>query len=300
LTVQHPVVVVNPAKLDDPKAMRDKVGAALTDAGLPRPGWVETTPEDPGEGQTRQALADGADLILALGGDGTVRSCAAALAGTEVPLALLPAGTGNLLARNLGIPLGLKEAVAVAAADHARRIDLARLDAETYAVMAGGGFDALLFQQTSEDLKARVGWLAYVSAGIRSLRKARPQPLELVVDGVSEHLRAIGVIVGNVSTLTGGIDLLPDARADDGLIHVAVLRPDGLRGWVGLAARLLTGRRARPQELALRQGCEIEVWWGRSLPVEVDGDVMGERQTFRATVLPHALTVRTPSPASAG
>ena len=123
---RQPVVIRNPTKSDDPGALEAEVNALLVANGLPSARWIDTTAEDPGQGQTVQALADGADLILACGGDGTVRACVGALVGTNVPLALLPLGTGNLLARNLDIPRTLEEAIRLVAAGDRRVIDVGR------------------------------------------------------------------------------------------------------------------------------------------------------------------------------
>ncbi len=292
--VQRPAVVANPTKVDDPAATRSDVSAALASVGLPEPLWLETTEEDPGRGQTGKALADGADLVLALGGDGTVRACAAELAGTDVPLGLLPVGTGNLLARNLEVPLDLEAAVGVVAEGHRRRIDLVDLDGEPYAVMGGSGFDASLVEQTSEPLKATVGWAAYVTAGFAALREARPTDVEVVVDGCAERFRAVGVLVGNVGQLTAGVRLLPEARADDGLLHVAVLRPRRVRDWTGLILRVLTRREPHPYQMRTFTAKELRLVWPADRPVELDGDLAEPRRQLRFRVRPSALSVCVP------
>ena len=274
-------MIANPTKLDDPAATRTQVCEALARAGLVDVAWYETTAQDPGRGQTAKAVADGADLVLALGGDGTVRACAAQLSGSDVPLALLPAGTGNLLARNLGIPADLEAAAQVAAAGARRRIDLVDLDDETFAVMGGCGFDARLFELTSEDLKAHVGWAAYLVAGARAVRSARPVQVDLVVDGSWRRLRAVGVVVGNVGMLTGGVQLLPDAVPDDGRLDVAVLTPVRARDWVGLGVRLLARRRPHPYQLTAMTAERVELRWAHEVPVEVDGDLVQPRRQAR-------------------
>lgn len=298
-TVQRPAVVANPTKVDGPAAACDDVSAALAAVGLPEPLWLETTEEDPGRGQTAKALADGADLVLALGGDGTVRACAAELAGTDVPLGLLPVGTGNLLARNLEVPLDLEAAVGVVAEGHRRRIDLVDLDGEPYAVMGGSGFDATVFEETSEPLKTTVGWAAYLAAGVTALRQARPIDLELVVDGRAERLRAVGVLVGNVGQLTAGVSLLPEARADDGLLHVAVLTPTRARDWAGLVLRVLTRRDPHPYQMRTFTAEELQLTWPAEVPVEVDGDLAEPRRLMRFRVRPSALSVCVPGSGAA-
>jgi YegS/Rv2252/BmrU family lipid kinase len=299
MTVRAPAVVANPAKLADPAADRARVTDALCRAGLPPPAWLETTEHDPGRGATRQALADGADLVLVLGGDGTVRACAGVLAGTTIPLALLPAGTGNLLAKNLGIPADLDAAAAVAADGTHRRIDVVELEGEPFVVMGGCGFDARVFEETSDDLKKRVGWLAYVSAGMRALRTVHAVGLTYEVDGRSGRTDAVGVVVGNVGTLAGGVPLFPDAEPDDGLLDVAVLTPTRRRDWVGLVVRVLARRRPHPYQLTRLLGREVRLRWDEEVPVEADGEVLGPARTARFAVRPAALTVCLPEPRAA-
>ena len=263
----RPAVVANPSKADDPAEQRRTVTEALEAAGLSEPLWFETTEDDPGRGQCSQALAAGADLVLACGGDGTGRACATVLAGGTVPLALLPAGTGNLLARNLCIPIGLEEASEVAAAGRLRRIDVPQLDGESFVVMGGSGFDALLFEQTSDWLKSRIGWAAYVLAGAKAIRRVERVRVTLEVDGRAEVVSAIGVVVGNVGTLTAGMVLFPDARPDDGILDVAVLTPQRLRAWAGLAVNIVAGRRPQPWPAQLRTATKIVVRWPHEVPV---------------------------------
>ncbi len=295
IEVRLPAVVVNPTKVDDPATARNVVSAALASAGLPEPMWLETTADDPGRGQTDKALADGADLVLAFGGDGTVRACATQLAGTDVPLGLVPVGTGNLLARNLGVPLDLQEAVGVVAGGFRRRIDLMELDGEPYTVMGGSGFDAAVFEETSEALKAKVGWPAYVVAGLRALRQVRPMDVEVVADGRAERVRAVGVLVGNVGRLTAGVPLLPEAQADDGLLHVAVLTPARAWDWAGLVVRVLARRDPHPYQMRRFTAREVRLTWPTEVAVEVDGDVVDARRRLAFAVRPSALSVCVPA-----
>jgi diacylglycerol kinase family enzyme len=289
---ERPAVVVNPTKVDDGNT--EAVEKSFADRGLPAPRWYETTEDDPGEGQAKQAMADGADLVLAQGGDGTVRAVAAALAGAGVPLGLLPAGTGNLLARNLGVPRDLDGAVGVLTGGTSREVDVLEIDGEPYVVMGGSGFDAQLFELTSDDLKARVGWAAYVSAGIRAVRAATPYEVRITTDRESLRVQAVGVVVGNVGTLTAGIELLPDAEADDARLHVAVLTPLRLRDWVGLGWSLVWRRTPRGFQMRTLRAKEVTVQWPVELPTEIDGDLVDPRWHLRVVVRPAALIVRVP------
>jgi diacylglycerol kinase family enzyme len=288
----RPAIVVNPTKVDE--GNRALVEGSFADHGLPAPRWYETTEDDPGEGQAKLALADGADLVLAQGGDGTVRVVAAVLAGGDVPLGLLPAGTGNLLARNLDVPRDLDDAVAVVAGGGTRDVDVLEMDGEPYVVMGGSGFDALLFELTSDDLKARVGWAAYVGAGIRAVRSAKAYDLEITTDRETLRVRAVGVVVGNVGTLTAGIELLPDAEADDARLHVAVLTPLRLRNWIGLSWNLLRRRPPRHFQMRTLRARDVRVRWPVAQPAELDGDLVDGRAELHVTVRPAALTVCVP------
>lgn len=270
---------------------RRLVEQAFVEHSLPAPVWFETTEDDPGHGQTLEALANGADLILACGGDGTVRACGAALAGGTVPLGLLPAGTGNLLARNLDLPRDLSDAVSVLASGATRSIDVVYLDDQAFLVMSGSGFDALLFEETSDQLKDTVGWAAYVVAGFRAIGRARRADLRIDVDGDVRHLRAVGAVIGNVGTLTAGIELMSDAEADDGCMHAAVMVPVRVRDWVGLGARLLARAPSHPYQLRHLSGRSITLSWERSMPAELDDDLIPDRDRLTYSIRPRSLQV---------
>jgi len=200
-------------------------------------GWdpllLETTVDDAGTGLTRRAVAAGASLVFAMGGDGTVRACAQALAGTPVPLAIVPRGTANLTARALGVPAGLEDALGVGFGNHERLIDLAAADGITYAAMAGIGVDAAVVGATPGRLKARAGWLAYAAAGTRHAL-GRRTAFELRLDGTAPlNRRARSVVVGNCGLLPGGFTLLPGALLDDGLLDVTWGSWRRPRPWAG-------------------------------------------------------------------
>ncbi len=211
-------VVVNPTKLDDDEAFRKSVHRVMDDHGWDEPLWLETTPEDPGRGQAKSAVSAGVDLVLACGGDGTVTACAEGVTDTGVPLAIIPMGTGNLLARNIGLPLGLDEALAVALGGVQEPIDAGRVNGTLFVVMAGLGLDARMLSDASEPLKKRLGWLAYAISAVRHLGD-RPMRVTVSAEGGRRRrMRASALIVGNVGWLRGGLPLLPDARPDDGML----------------------------------------------------------------------------------
>ncbi|WP_207769198.1 diacylglycerol/lipid kinase family protein [Nocardioides currus] len=305
------VVVVNPVKFDL-EDVRDDLRAAASAAGLEEPTLVETTEDDPGFGQAREAVRNGAALVCVLGGDGTVRAVAQELVGTGVPLGLLPGGTGNLLARNLGLPIdSLSDAAAAAFSGRDRSIDVGWMvvdptedqlegalgDLDTgadnvhcFTVMAGLGFDAQIMDDAPEGVKDKAGWAAYVASGGQHLTDD-PFELELSVDGTSSTSEARGVVVGNCGELTGGMELLPDAVVDDGLLDVAVISPGGLKDWLGMAARVLTGRGEGPS-LDRDRGRDLTVRVEPQQLCEVDGDVLTDASRLRFVVQPGCLVVR--------
>ncbi|GAB3837654.1 diacylglycerol/lipid kinase family protein [Dactylosporangium cerinum] len=205
-------VVVNPAKVEDAGALRRTVDDALVGAGWPVPRWFETTPADPGAGQTHAAVESGAEVIFVCGGDGTVMSAVSAMVGVDASMAILPAGTGNLLAANLGLSTDLATALEVAVEGGLRRLDVGVVDGQHFAVMAGMGFDAHMLEATSDRAKARIGWPAYVLGAVRHL-KDRPMRVTIRIDDEAPiRRRARSVLIANVGRLQGGVRLLRKPR----------------------------------------------------------------------------------------
>lgn len=287
-------VVANPTKHDDITRLRDTVRSAMSKHGWDEPLWLETTAEDPGTAQAADAVRDGVDLVLACGGDGTVTACADGVAGSGVPLGILPLGTGNLLARNLGLPLDLDAALVTALTGTDRRLDAGSANGHTFVVMAGLGFDAKMLGESSEPLKKRLGWAAYVLSALRHLWD-RPVRVRLVADGGAPlRLRASAVIVGNVGWLQGGIRLLPDALPDDGALNAVVLTARGWLGWIRLAAQVVLRREAQGQMTWMRFR-QLTIHAEREQPWELDGEVMGGTKHLMITTQPGRLLMRVPS-----
>jgi YegS/Rv2252/BmrU family lipid kinase len=290
-------IVVNPTKVDDPEQLRTTVSKHCADAGWDDPVVIETTADDPGGGMARDAVSQGADLVLSAGGDGTGMAIAEALSGGGVPLGILPMGTGNLLARNLGLPLGLDDAIEVALTGRDRTIDLGSVSADggkpsVFAVMIGVGFDAAMMADAPEGVKDKLGWPAYIVSGAKHLRD-RPITVGLKVDDqapVSRHVRS--VIVGNVGTLQGGLQLLPDAAPDDGMLDVVVLQPTRVIDWLRVVGRLIARRKKEDSELERFRGKRIEIRMRRPHPSQLDGDAQGDVSTMVVDVTPAALVVR--------
>jgi YegS/Rv2252/BmrU family lipid kinase len=295
--VSRAAVIVNPVKFADVARFRAQVRAAMAERGWADPMWLATTPADRGEGQARTAVAGGADLVVACGGDGTVTACGAGLAGTGTPMAVVPVGTGNLLARNLGLPLDVRGALGVALAGVNRELDVGVANGRPFLVMAGLGFDARMLGSTSEPLKRWLGWVAYVLAGLRHLRD-RPMRVTLSADGGPPQRRRAGaVIAGNVGRLQGGLPLLPGAAPDDGLLDVVVLTASSWAGWLAVAAHVLLRRRPGPPAAGpVTRGAfrELRIDADRASPWELDGELMGATRKLTITIRDERLIVRVP------
>ena len=263
-------------------------------------GWVplllETAADDAGAGLTRRALAAGAGLVFAVGGDGTVRACAQALAGTPVPLAIVPRGTANLTARALGVPAELEAALGAGFGHHERPIDLAAADGITCAAMAGIGVDAAVIGATPDGLKRSAGWLAYAAVGARHALGPRTTFRIRLDDAPPLTRQARSVVVGNAGLLPGGFPLLPDARLDDGVLDVGILAPTSPLGWARVGYRVMTGSRHDDRRLERHQARRIEIHAAGELPREVDGEVISPGRSLTVTVVPAALLVRVPGP----
>jgi YegS/Rv2252/BmrU family lipid kinase len=264
--------------------------------------WLETTPEDPGQGLTAKAVAEGVDLVMAQGGDGTVMACVTGLAGTDVPLAVLPAGTGNLLATNFDIPADLEAAVDVALHGDRVRLDVAATDDDRFVVMGGIGFDAAMLRDANPKLKEHLGAVAYVLSGFKHLRRRATRFRLRLDDRPPLERTGQGVLVGNLGRLQGGLPVMPDARADDGLLDVAVLQTRTVADWLALAVRVLLRRRRKDPQLETFQARRVEVHCDRPQPVERDGDPLDTpRDHLVIEVVPRALTLCVPqSKGSAG
>ena len=267
--------------------------ASAVDGGW-TPDLVVTGKAAAGVAAARKAAENGADLVVAAGGDGTVRACAEGLAGTGVPLGIVPLGTANLLARTLGIPGDPRAALAVALGSREdRRIDIGTADGEPFTAMAGMGLDAAVVAATK--LKHHLGWFAYAMSGVAHLA-VPPTRFSIRMDGgppVEREARC--VVVGNSGLLPGGFTVLPEAQIDDGLLDIGVLAPRGLFGWPRLATRVLTHSRHQDRQLERFQAREVEITAHAVLPREVDGEIVPPGRTLTVAVRPGALTVRVPA-----
>lgn len=309
----HVAVVLNPSKHDDPQKYREYVRTAIERFEGSQATFFETTEEDPGYGQAKEAMAAGADLVIAAGGDGTVRMVASALAGTDTRMAILPAGTGNLLARNLEIPLDdIDGAIRVAALGTDTRIDVGWLRAgssshgveiaekQIFLVMAGFGADAEVIGATSSTLKRRIGWIAYVLAGADKII-GRSHDVEITLPGgVRKVVKARTVLMGNVGKLPAGIVLMPDATIDNGRLEILAMGWRSAAGLSQIAAQLVApslGRGRRQPRLSSMERylvSHVRLVASKAQPVQLDGDTADAATHLLAEVDPGALRMMVP------
>jgi len=303
-----PAVVANPTKIDDIDGELAWLSRRCTELGWQRPLWFETKIDEPGLAAARDAVGRGANAVLAYGGDGTVRAVAAGLERSGVGLGILPAGTGNLLARNLGIPVtNLEQAVEVALTGRQRPIDVGVIEIDVsgedespsrdvFMVMAGIGFDAEVMAAVEPALKEKVGWMAYVVAGAKQLRGRTTGIVIRMDDAEPVRRRVRSVVVGNCGELTGGVRLLPEAEVDDGWLDVVVVAPRRVVEWAAVVTSVLSRTRGRGRHPIVQHfRCRsVEIRAEKPLPIQLDGDPAGSARVMRATVDPLALVVRVP------
>ena len=312
-------VIYNPVKVDL-AALQGTVASEAKAAGWGETLWFETSVDDVGQGATKRALEQSVDLIIAAGGDGTVRAVAEAVRGHRTPVALLPSGTGNLLARNLKLTLDdMQHSVHAAFTGTDQSVDLGVIDIEredrsrdrhVFVVMAGMGMDAKMIENTDDDLKAKAGWAAYVKAIAASLRDPNELHLRFQLDGGKRKRATVHtVILGNCGSLPANILLMPDAVVDDGFLDLMMMRPGNALGWIRVwievawtngvvrrtkAGKALAGERRNDGDLHYETCTRFVARLSRPEEIELDGDTFGKATAFNAWIEPGALTVRVP------
>ena len=314
-------LVFNPKKHPD-ASLRLAVAAAERRHGWGKTLWVSSKPRR--SKPVAQALAENVDLLIVAGGDGSVRRAIADLLGSDLPFAIVPTGTGNLLARSLGLPVGnLDAALDVAFGAHERRVDVIEIDTaageaggsrEVSVVLSGIGIDAAMIANTKPELKRRFGWIAYVDGVIRSLDQVAPFPVHISVDGREERThRVAAVFIANLVDLPGNLQLVPGAALDDGLLDVVVLQPRGWFDWLFIwrrfswenavlrrtefgsqIAETLKGKHRG--QVVYTRGHRVHVTVdGAEQPFQVDGDTAGAVRSLTASVIPGGVRVRVPA-----
>ncbi len=252
----------------------------------------------------REGLADGVEVVTVFGGDGTTMQAAAALVGTDVPLGLLPGGTGNLLAANLGLPANPLEAARVIVRGVPGRIDLGRLEnaagVRYFAVAAGAGIDARVMTETSAVMKRRWGTMAYVAKTLELLPRLKSHQFRITVDGVAHEMEAAMMLVANCGMIIPPIlSLGSHVSPVDGMLDIVIVQASSVAGGVRAVwdlVRHAKGTYGKDVFIARHRGKEVAVEViGGVQPVQADGDAGGETP-FTIAMLPAALQVLQAAP----
>lgn len=302
---QKIAVILNPIKSGANDA-RTFILRSASLAGLPEPLFMETTRQDPGYSQARQALEYGADVVLVGGGDGTVRAVAEILRHTQVPLGVIPLGTGNLLARNLQMDVNdIHGNVETALFGHQRHIDTATMAIEnsitgtssvhTFLVIAGIGMDAEVVGDTNASLKKSLGWLAYSEAGVRHLPGRRKKVSIAMDDQIRQQRKVRSVLFANCGLLPGGIDFIPGALIDDGVLDVVVVSPRSALGWIAVGVKIALRHTGRLSVIDFYRARSVTIRTAVPEETQLDGDPLGKATTVTVAVEPKALLVRVKS-----
>ena len=269
---------------------------ALADEGVTDPLWYEVRKSKHAPDCARRALDQGADLTFVWGGDGTVQRCIDALAGTGAVVAILPAGTANLLASNLDIPAD-DVAAAVRVGLHGRRrpLDTGSVNGEHFAVMAGAGLDARMIADADRALKDRLGRAAYLYTGARNLGASRVKAT-IEVDGERFFAGRVScVLVGNVGKVLGGIKAFPGAQPDDGLLDLGVVTAKNPAQWARTLGKLALGRAEQSPFVEVTRGRQAQIRFARKIPYELDGGARTKARKLRIEVSPGSITVCVPA-----
>ena len=262
--------------------------------------FIVTSKQEGAQELAKKAVDEGVDLLAVSGGDGTVMEAMSALVGTDIPIAVFPAGTGNLLSINLGIPVTVPEAVDVALAGHVYHLDLARTsDGRHFAIMGGIGLDAQVIKDAGREAKKKLGKLAYFVSALKNLPRRR-ELVEIRLDDRRPLRRRVKtVMIANMGKMTGGLEAVPTASPNDGLLDVAVLRAETLGQWLRLLVYALLGRANQDPSLDVYQARRIVIRTPRPQPVEFDGEEEGTTQELTVEVVPKAVRILVPKDAPA-
>jgi YegS/Rv2252/BmrU family lipid kinase len=267
----------------------------LTQQGVSDPIWFEVPKSKLAPARVKEAIKKGADLVFVWGGDGSVQRCIDAAVGSPVTLAILPAGTANLLANNLGIPIDLEQAVEVGLHGSNHTIDVGKMNDEHFAVMAGIGLDALMIRDADAGMKDRFGRAAYIWTGARHIR-SNPVRTKVRIDGKTWFDdKASCVLIANVGTIGGGVTAFDHASPDDGKLDVAVMTADGAWQWLRTLTRASVGHAEKSPLVQMTQATKITIETRKRLPYELDGGARPKTDKLRVHVVPHAVTIRVPS-----
>jgi diacylglycerol kinase (ATP) len=279
------------------KTLGDGLGAlraSLATRGIEDPLWREAPTGESVPGLVAELVDEGVDLLFVWGGDGTVQQCINAVGTAPVSLAIMPAGTANLLAGNLGIPRDLEAALDIGLSGRRRKLDLGAVNGERFSVMAGVGFDALMIREADAGLKDRLGRLAYVATGIGAINRDGVQA-SVTIDGKTWFEGpATCVLVGNMGDLFGGLSVFPDARAQDGLLNVGIITADSVMDWARTLGATVIGDAGSSPFVETTTAADVNVSLDQALPYELDGEARPETKHLDFRVQPAALRVCAP------
>jgi YegS/Rv2252/BmrU family lipid kinase len=268
---------------------------ALEAEGIADPQWFEVPKSRKAPKRVKEALDNGAELIFVWGGDGMVQRCVDALAGSHATLAILPAGTANLFATNLGIPQDVAAAVEIGLRGSHRMLDSAVFNGEHFAVMAGVGYDARMIRDASGGLKDKLGRVGYIWTGAKNLR-LEPFKATIRVDGAHWYRgKASCILVGNVGSLMGGIEVFPDARPDDGKLELGVVTADGLVQWARTLARTAAGTPSKSPYVQTTTARSVKIELNRKVLYELDGGDRTKTKSLEIEVHPASIRVCVPA-----
>lgn len=296
-------VVVNPVHRVARAAVAAVRGRAA-DLGLDPPAVLTTSIAEPGGGQAEAALASGATEVVVVGGDGTLRHVAGVLAGTGVPIGVVPTGTGNVLAHTLGVPGAARDAARCALGDRVRPIDAMRVrldggEPHLALLLCGLGYDGRVMAGLGEPLKLRLGAAAYFVSAARALAAPRFGVHVSADPGTAREAlhdgEALSVMVGNVGRLPPGVTLMPAARPDDGVLDAAIVRPRSLWGWGAIVAQTVAGLHGRRPVVVTPRSARFVVEAEPPQPAQIDGDAVGCVRRLEVGVAPRAVCVRVTS-----
>ncbi len=266
----------------------------LAAAGIDDPHWFEVPKSKRAPKRVRAALDSGVELLFVWGGDGMVQRCVDAAAGSAAAIAIVPAGTANLFASNLGIPKDLRAAVEIGLRGRRQRLDLGLVNDEHFAVMAGAGMDAVMIRDADGTLKRRLGRAAYFVTGVRGTG----------IDRVATRVRLDGdkwfdgkascVLVGNVGKVLGDLAVFPDANPADGLLEVGVVTAEGRWQWLRTLARTAVGKAPASPFVEMARARQVDVRFSKATPYELDGGDRKKTKRLRIAACPEAITICVP------
>lgn len=293
-------VIFNPVSgKSDPEQRKKIISDALATHGYTCQ-FIATSKEEGAKELAAKAVKDGVDLLAVSGGDGTVMEAMSALVGTDIPIAVFPAGTGNLLSINLGIPITVPEAVHVALSGRKYHLDLARTgDGRHFAIMGGLGMDAQMIKDADREAKDKLGKFAYVWAAVKNLPRRRAY-VDITLDDKRPLRRRVkSVLLANMGKITGGLDAMPTASPHDGLLDIGILKAATLGQGLRLMGYALLGRAQDDPSLEVYQARKIVLKARFPEPVQFDGEDGGQTRELTVEIIPKAVQILLPEDAPA-